>query len=116
MIKSTLLPNGLVDLTATAGLIHKIGTDVYVHSISVSPDSLNMYEEVSEEPAYSQTQYDAKVTELIREKYSLDAELALVNNFNAGTHLEEYHEFQEYRIACKQRAKDPELYKENGYE
>lgn len=43
-----------IKLTATDGLIHKIGTDIYVHSILMLPnETIDMYEEVTEKPEYT---------------------------------------------------------------
>jgi hypothetical protein len=38
---------------------------------------------------------------LIRDKYTLSQEFALINNFNDEKDLEEYEAFQVYRIECK---------------
>ena len=51
---------------------------------------------VSEEPTR-----DEVIDALIRDKYSLSQEFALINNYNAGKDLEEYEAFQVYRIDCK---------------
>ena len=51
---------------------------------------------VSEEPTR-----DEVINALIRDKYSLSQEFALINNYNAGKDLEEYEAFQVYRINCK---------------
>ena len=51
---------------------------------------------VSEEPTR-----DEVIDALIRDKYSLSQEFALINNFNSGKDLEEYEAFQVYRINCK---------------
>ena len=51
---------------------------------------------VSEEPTR-----DEVIDALIRDKYSLSQEFALINNFNSGKDLEEYEAFQVYRIECK---------------
>lgn len=47
--------------------------------------------------------YDANVTALIRCKYSLDAELALINNYidDPDKYREEMIEFQAWRKKCK---------------
>lgn len=53
------------------------------------------------------TEYDMIVTELIRYKYTLDAELALVNNYqwDSEKYKDEYTEFQKWRSACKDAAR-----------
>ena len=115
MIESTKLTSGLIKLTATAGLIHKIGTDTYVKSVIMLPDdTLDMYQEVPENPAYTKEQYDAKVADLTHERYSPDEETSLINNMleehSTEEHIAEYRTYQAYRAECKQRAKDPSLY------
>ena len=51
---------------------------------------------VSEEPTR-----DEVVNALIRDKYTLSQEFALINNFNSDKDLEEYEAFQVYRATCK---------------
>ena len=51
---------------------------------------------VSEEPTR-----DEVIDALIRDKYTLSQEFALINNFNSEKDLEEYEAFQVYRIDCK---------------
>lgn len=50
------------------------------------------------------TNYGAAVTELIRLKYSLDDELALIANSRLGNNSKE-EEFQNWRRLCKETAK-----------
>lgn len=51
---------------------------------------------VSEEPTR-----DEVIDALIRDKYTLSQEFALINNFNADKDIEEYEAFQVFRIYCK---------------
>ncbi|MGQ1890651.1 hypothetical protein ACT29H_09435 [Thermophagus sp. OGC60D27] len=46
---------------------------------------------------------DSLITALIRRKYTTDKELALINNYQDGEqeHIDEYNEYQSYRIECK---------------
>ncbi len=75
------------------GLIHKIGTDVYApNSIMLLPgESVDMYEEVAARPAYSKAEYDAKVAELVRERYTASDEFAIqrkaINTMTSGPTL-----------------------------
>lgn len=114
----------LTKLTATDGLIHKVGTDTYVKSIILLPsDTLDMYEEVSEMPPYTKEEYDNMVAELVRQKYSESEEFALQRKainaaFSPSTlsaenekSLNEYAEYNSYVEECKMNAKNPELYK-----
>lgn len=122
MIQQTLIGN-LTKLTATEGLIHKIGTDTYAKSIiMLHSDSIEMYEEVAEQPPYTKDEYDSKVAELVRQKYSESEEFALQRKaINAAFStsvtssdskaMEEYQAYNSFVEECKQEAKNPELYK-----
>lgn len=117
MIESIKLANGFIKLTATAGVIHKIGTDNYSKSVIVLPgETMDMYEEVAEKPAYSKEQYDAKVAELVRRRYTESEEFAIqrkalntsLNPQPGGYYngaLAEYVEYNAYIEECKQQAK-----------
>lgn len=107
--------------------VHKIGTDTYVKKSMVLPtDKVEDFEEVSELPLFTKEQYDNKVAELIREKYSASEEFALqrkmINATNADMPLsdaetnrviEEYDTYNTYVEECKIKAKNPDLYKHN---
>lgn len=51
------------------------------------------------------TEYGELVSELIRQKYTLDAELALIANYRLHGVTPEEEEFQEWRKLCKEAAK-----------
>jgi len=51
---------------------------------------------VSEEPTR-----DELINALIRDKYTLSQEFALINNFNMNKDVEEYEAFQTFRAECK---------------
>ena len=51
------------------------------------------------------TDYGTLVTELIRQKYSLDDELALMANSRLGINKDQEEEFQAWRVKCKEAAK-----------
>lgn len=116
----------LIQLNAEKGYLHKIGTDTYVKSIIMLPsDSVMDYEEVDELPKYTKAEYDAKVEELIHERYSLDKEseiqrkavsALLPNTLSTETaerYLTAFAEYNAYIENCKERAKDSELYKKD---
>lgn len=65
--------------------LHKIGTEIYGKKITMLPvDTLDMYEEVDELPKFTKAEYEDKVRELIKEKYSIEDELAIQRKaFNA---------------------------------
>jgi hypothetical protein len=41
------------------------------------------------------------INALIRDKYTLSQEFALINNFNMNKDVEEYEAFQTFRAECK---------------
>lgn len=112
----------LTQLAATNGYVHKIGTDIYVPSIVMLPsDTIEMYEEVAEKPAYTKEQYDAKVAELVRQRYTESEEFAIQRKaINAAfspsaasadsAAMEEYQAYNAFVDECKLRAKNPERY------
>ncbi len=67
-------------IIATEGYLHRIGSAEYPQirrAILMPGQTINLYEEVMELPLYTKAEYDAKVSELIRAKYSADEEFAL---------------------------------------
>lgn len=92
-------------------ILHRKGEGDYpeIHHTTVrDPEA---YEEVAMEdiPLYTESEYKAKVEELIRERYSASDEFALINNVMSGAtekRQSEYAEYQAYREACKARAKE----------
>lgn len=107
-------------IIADSGYIHRLGTDTYVKSVVMLPDeSADDYEEVAERPAYTKAEYDAKVAEMVRERYSESEEFALQRKMlNAMLNPEpmtlekdgeaqepkavsEYREYNEYVERCK---------------
>lgn len=98
--------------------IHKIGTDTYFkRGTTLLSDTIADYEEVDEIPAYSKEDYDSKVSELVREKYSESEEFALQRKaINAAfspsptsadsAALQEYQGYNSYVEECKIRAKN----------
>ncbi len=57
------------------------------------------------------------IAKIIRAKYTSDAEFALINNNNLGTHLEEYKAYQDYRTIAKKKVDNTlaELTKDAAY-
>lgn len=108
--------------------VHKVGTEIYFKKSMVLPtDTEDNFEEVDELPKFTKAEYDAKVAELIRQKYSQDEENAikskvlasmLPNTLSEETnekHMMQFAEFNAYREECKEMAKNPELYKVPEY-
>ena len=115
----------ITQLIADNGFVHKIGSDVYGKCWVMLPsDSIDMFEEVAEIPAYTKSEYDSKVAELVREKYSADEEFAIQRKAinaafspsvtSAESVMIEYQAYNDFVEECKILAKNPELYKSNS--
>ena len=113
-------------IIAESGYIHRIGTDDYKSSfIMLTSDKIEDYEEVPEKPAFTKAEYDNKVAELVRQRYSESEEFAIQRKMmntmlpNAMSSDEnvalqamtEYGQYNSYVEDCKVKAKNPELYK-----
>ena len=97
-------------------IIHRIGDEDYPilrRAIVADPEE---WEEVAvaDIPPYTTAEYNAKVAELIHERYDADKEMSLINNMMEAepteAHKAEYRAYQAYRAEGKQRANDPALY------
>ena len=119
--KSTTLIEIVAESNATA--LHKIGTDVWTPNggrATILKTDIDQWEEAVK-PPYTKAEYDAKVAELVRERYTADEEFALQRKaINAAFSpsvaddsqkaMSEYAEYNTYIESCKAKAKDPELY------
>ena len=93
------------EIRATAGYLHRIGTDVYVRAAIMLPsDTEDDFEEVSAIPTYTEAEYEAEVVRLIRERYDLNAELAILRQ--RDTKAEEFAEYSAFAEQCKVQAKE----------
>ena len=105
---------GLVEIsTDAAHILHRIGSEDYteVRRVTVRREDAGQWEEMpmGDIPPYTEAEYNSKVTELIRLRYSMDDEFALINNVMANAtkkRQDEYAAYQEYRVECKARAKE----------
>lgn len=110
-------------IVADNGYVHKLGTDIYVKAIIMLPsDTILDFEEVTEIPSYTKTEYDNKVAQLVRERYTESEEFAIqrkaLNAFFSDSQekdLSEYNQYNTFVEECKQQAKNPNLYS-NGEE
>jgi len=106
-------------------VVHRIGTDTYFKRGSVLPnDTAADFEEVDAAPAYTKAEYEAKVAELVRERYTESEEFALqrkainaafspaTSDADGNSALEEYAAYNTYVEECKSRAKV--MLEENG--
>ena len=97
---------------------HKIGEQSYFNDRAfLKGETLEMFEEIDERPKYTKEEYERKVAELIRERYSQDEENAikskvlaslLPNTLSEETnekHMKQFEEFNAYREQCKAEAK-----------
>lgn len=120
--------NNLVEIsTDPEHILHRIGSDDYSEIRKVTTANPAEWEEitVSEIPPYTKAEYDNKVAELVREKYTSDEEFALQRKMinaimspdtisdegSVNKTLSEYQTYNVYVQECKQKAKDPDLYK-----
>lgn len=99
--------------TDAAHILHRIGSDDYtpIRHTTVKAADLDRWEElaVADIPPYTEAEYEAKVEELIRERYTVSQEFALINNVMANVtekRQAEYAAYQDYREECKRRAKE----------
>lgn len=101
------------EIAATEGYLHRVGDSNYSEvkrAILLPNETIETYEEVMELPKYTEAEYKAKVKELIAEKYSIEDEIALINNMNVkdpkDEHIIEYDEYMTFRDECKNKAKE----------
>lgn len=107
--------------------VHRIGSDSFFkRGIILKTDTVEDYEEVDEIPVYTKDEYNDKVNELIRLKYSQAEENAIKrkminamftpNNLSEERFeyiINEYTEFNNYVEECLSKAKDSSLYNIN---
>ena len=117
--------NGFVELTVSdkANILHRVGSAEYpeIRRTTVRAEEASAWEEV-EQPAFTKAEYDAKVAELIRERYTADEEFALhrkmlnaafspsVASVESNAVMTEYAEYNAFVEQCKAAAKDKEMY------
>ena len=74
--------------------------------LTVPADRVDEWEAVAvgSLPAYTEAEYGERVTELIRERYSVSAELAVLRQRDSKP--EEFAEYNGYAEQCKRRARE----------
>lgn len=118
-------------------IIYRQGSDDYSvrrHLCNVKPEDLDLYVEMTldEIPPFTKREYDAKVNELVRERYSESEEFAIQRKMldailspaplaieeadeaaepTTTTPADEFAAYNAYVEECKTAAKNPELYK-----
>ena len=97
-------------------ILHFKGSDNYNPIRKLTTANPEDWEEIAigDIPPYTIAEYNAKVAELIHERYDSDKEMSLINNMMEAepteAHKAEYRAYQAYRAECKLKAKDPSLY------
>lgn len=118
-MKTKQLSSGRVEIwTDTDYVIRRKGDNnpTQIRRRRINAADIDQWEEVAvaDMRPYSDEQYNAKVSELIHQRYDADKETSLINNMLEDNpteeHIAEYREYQAFRAECKLRAKDPELY------
>lgn len=125
-MQKTYNPNNNLWQLDTDGshILHRIGSDDYpvIRRTIVKAEDIDRWEEVAVEdiPPYTKAEYDAKVAELVHERYTADEESALHRKMinaimspatvseegAADKALEEYEAYNAYVQGCKARAKE----------
>lgn len=98
--------NGICHLTAAEGhILHQIGSDDYTRATRASTPNPDQWEEIpiEEIPPYSRRDYETKAEALIRERYTVSDELAILRQRDAKP--EEFAAYNAYAEACKAQAK-----------
>lgn len=103
-------------------LIHRLGDETYFHRATVlNSDTADNFEEIEEAPRMTRREYETRVVELIRKRYTADEERALSRKMLAvmlhpqevdndsdrdtAVILAEFDEYDKYVEECKQQAK-----------
>lgn len=93
--------------TDAAHILHKKGSEDYpeIRKAMVKADYADSYEEVAVEdiPPYTKAEYAEEVSRLIRERYSLDAELAILRQRDSKP--QEFAAYNAYAEQCKSSAR-----------
>ena len=88
-------------------ILHRIGSDSYshIHRAYVPSADNDNWEEIAiaDIPSYTQADYKAKVVELIRQRYSIDDETAILRQ--RDTKPEEFAAYNTYAEECKAEAR-----------
>lgn len=113
----------LTEISSENGYIHIVGTDMYFKK-GIMIHSADQYEEVDTMPNYTRAEYESKVQELIKEKYSIEDEMCIQRKMlNASrtptalsndSYVSEFIEYNTYVEECKTRAKQILTYGEES--
>lgn len=96
-----------IDTDGDGFILHRIGSDSYshIHHAVVPSADIDNWEEIAiaDIPSYTQADYKAKVIELIRQRYSIDDETAILRQ--RDTKPEEFAAYNTYAEECKAEAR-----------
>lgn len=89
--------------STTGKFVHRIGTETYFKKGTVlKSDSIDSFEEVEEIPV-PEIPYEERVVAKIRERYSVDDELAILRQ--RDTKPDEFEAYNAYAESCKEEAR-----------
>lgn len=84
--------------------IHRLGTESYFKRSTLLPgDTAGKFEEVDEIPEETGTNYNEEVNSMIRQRYSLSEELAILRQRDSKP--DEFEAYNEYAEYCKMEVK-----------
>ncbi len=96
--------DGFKEIIATKGYVHRMGTNVYAKAcMMLETDTADDFEETAERPEYVPSGYEDEVVRLVRQRYDVEAELAILRQRDEKT--DEFGEYYAYVEECKVRAK-----------
>lgn len=84
--------------------VHRLGTESYFKRSTLLPgDTVGKFEEVDEIPEETGTNYNEEVNSMIRQRYSLSEELAILRQRDSKP--DEFEVYNEYAEYCKVEVK-----------
>lgn len=84
--------------------VHRLGTESYFKRSTLLPgDTAGNFEEVDEVPEETGTNYNEEVNSMIRQRYSLSEELAILRQRDSKP--DEFEAYNEYAEYCKVEVK-----------
>lgn len=84
--------------------VHRLGTESYFKRSTLLPgDIVGKFEEVDEIPEETGTNYNEEVNSMIRQRYSLSEELAILRQRDSKP--DEFEAYNEYAEYCKVEVK-----------
>lgn len=118
------------EIESTDGFIHRKGNGGYFKRCVMFPDETESdFDEVAEIPVYTKAEYDEKVAELVRTRYTASEEFAiqrkminatiepsLISEGDARAAIAEFTHYNDFVEQCKRDARNPELYKTHDNE